>query len=289
MTTTTPNIAMPAAGTSAPRKLRLGALTALVIGSMIGSGVFGLPHDMANAAGPLAILIGWGITAIGMLALVFVYQSLSMRKPELDAGPYAYAQAGFGPFIGFNAAWGYWLSAWIGNVSYAVLVFSALSYFVPMFGDGNTWQAVLGASVLLWAVHFLILSGVRQAALVNVITTIAVAVGMVFLVIPGLIAAVLLGFAPFLVLEQNMAPMDAVKRSVDLTKPLMGKLIVFAIVAATVNFIGAIPACLGLLATVPMTMIGWAMIYRQVAAPAGRRRKGTGPVVRKTAEFAEEG
>ena len=173
MTTTTPNIAMPAAGTSAPRKLRLGALTALVIGSMIGSGVFGLPHDMANAAGPLAILIGWGITAIGMLALVFVYQSLSLRKPELDAGPYAYAQAGFGPFIGFNAAWGYWLSAWIGNVSYAVLVFSALSYFVPMFGDGNTWQAVLGASVLLWAVHFLILSGVRQAALVNVITTIA--------------------------------------------------------------------------------------------------------------------
>jgi uncharacterized membrane protein len=124
---------------------------------------------------------------------------------------------------------------------------------------------------------------------VNFITTIAVAIGMVFLVIPGLIAAVLLGFAPFLVLEQNMAPMDAVKRSVDLTKPLMGKLIVFAIVAAIVNFIGAIPAGLGLLATVPMTMIGWAMIYRQVAAPAGRRRKGTGPVVRKTAEFAEEG
>lgn len=158
---------------STPRKLRLGALTALVIGSMVGSGVFGLPHDMANAAGPLAILIGWGITAVGMLALVFVYQGLAVRKPELDAGPYAYARAGFGPFIGFNSAWGYWLSAWIGNVSYAVLVFSALSYFFPIFGDGNTWQAVAGASVLLWAVHFLVLSGVRQAALVNVVTTIA--------------------------------------------------------------------------------------------------------------------
>ncbi|GAB2178227.1 arginine-ornithine antiporter [Dongia sp. agr-C8] len=173
MSSTTANTAIPDSHATAPRKLRLGALTALVIGSMVGSGVFGLPHDMANAAGPLAILIGWGITAVGMLALVYVYQSLALRKPELDAGPYAYAQAGFGPFIGFNSAWGYWISAWIGNVSYAVLVFAALAYFVPVFGDGNTWQAVIGASVLLWAVHFLILSGVRQAAFVNVITTIA--------------------------------------------------------------------------------------------------------------------
>jgi amino acid transporter len=84
---------------------------------------------MAAGAGPLAIIIGWGISGVGILALAFVYQGLSMRKPALDAGPYAYAQAGFGPFIDFNSAWGYWLSAWIGNVSYAVLMFSALSYF----------------------------------------------------------------------------------------------------------------------------------------------------------------
>ncbi|HVY98590.1 MAG TPA: arginine-ornithine antiporter [Dongiaceae bacterium] len=187
MSSTTANTAVPASGTT-PRKLRLGALTALVIGSMVGSGVFGLPHDMANAAAPLAILIGWGITAVGMLALVFVYQGLAMRKPDLDAGPYAYARAGFGPFIGFNSAWGYWLSAWIGNVSYAVLVFSALSYFVPVFGDGNTWQAVLGASVLLWAVHFLILSGVRQAALVNIITTIAKIAPIVLFIVVAIVA-----------------------------------------------------------------------------------------------------
>ncbi|HEY9212049.1 MAG TPA: amino acid permease, partial [Ancylobacter sp.] len=86
-----------AVATSSSRKLRLGALTALVIGSMVGSGVFSLPQNMAAGAGPLAILIGWGITAVGMLALVFVYQSLATRKPQLDAGPYAYAKAGFGP------------------------------------------------------------------------------------------------------------------------------------------------------------------------------------------------
>jgi arginine:ornithine antiporter/lysine permease len=155
------------------KKLHLGSLTALVIGSMVGSGVFSLPQNMAAGAGPLAIIVGWGITAVGMLALVFVYQSLATRKPTLDAGPYAYAKAGFGPFVGFNSAWGYWISAWVGNVSYAVIVFSALSYFFPSFGEGNTWQAVLGASVLLWSVHFLIMAGVRQAAAVNAIVTVA--------------------------------------------------------------------------------------------------------------------
>jgi arginine:ornithine antiporter/lysine permease len=165
--------ASTASAATGGRKLRLGALTALVIGSMVGSGVFSLPQNMAAGAGPLAILIGWAITAVGMLALVFVYQSLAVRKPQLDAGPYAYAKAGFGPFVGFNSAWGYWISAWVGNVSYAVVVFSALSYFFPAFGDGNTWQAVLGGSIMLWIVHGLILSGLRQAAIVNLIVTVA--------------------------------------------------------------------------------------------------------------------
>lgn len=113
-------------------------LTALVVGSMVGSGVFSLPQNMAAGAGATAIMIGWLITGIGMIALAFVYQGLAFRKPELDAGPYAYAKAGFGSFIGFNSAWGYWLSAWLGNVSYAVILFSALSYFFPAFGEGNT-------------------------------------------------------------------------------------------------------------------------------------------------------
>ena len=168
-----------AVATTAPKtaatskKLGLGALTALVLGSMIGAGVFSLPQNMATGAAPLAIIIGWTITGVGILALAFVYQGLATRKPELNAGPYAYAKAGFGPFIGFNSAWGYWLSAWLGNVSYAVITFSALSYFFPVFGDGNTWQAVVAASVVLWLIHWLVLSGVRQAAIVNLITTVA--------------------------------------------------------------------------------------------------------------------
>ena len=145
------------------KKLGLWPLTALVIGSMIGGGVFSLPQNMAKGASPAAVIIGWLISGVGILALAFVYQNLSTRKPLLDAGPYSYARAGFGDFVGFNSAWGYWLSAWIGNVSYVVLIFGALSYFYPAFGaEGNTWQAIVGASVLLWLVHSLVLAGIDK-------------------------------------------------------------------------------------------------------------------------------
>ena len=180
---------MPATARKAgSARLGLGALVALVVGSMIGGGVFSLPQNMASGAAPAAVLIGWLITGVGMLALAFVYQGLSTRKPDLESGPYAYARAGFGDFIGFNSAWGYWLSAWLGNVSYAVLIFGTLSYFFPAFGDGNTWEAILGASVFLWLVHALILFGVREAAIVNIVTTIAKLVPILLFIIVVLVA-----------------------------------------------------------------------------------------------------
>jgi arginine:ornithine antiporter/lysine permease len=188
MTTTVVDNSRTSSAPVASRKLGLGLLTAVVVGSMLGSGVFSLPQNMAAGAAPLAIIIGWGISGVGILALAFVYQGLSMRKPALDAGPYAYAKAGFGPFIGFNSAWGYWLSAWIGNVSYAVVMFSALSYFFPPFGEGNTWQAIVGASVVLWLVHTLILSGVRTAAMVNLVTTLAKIAPLVLFIVLVVVA-----------------------------------------------------------------------------------------------------
>ncbi|KIY41445.1 arginine-ornithine antiporter [Pseudomonas asiatica] len=154
-------------------KLKLGALVALVVGSMIGGGIFSLPQNMAASAGVGAVLIGWAITAVGMLTLAFVFQTLANRKPDLDGGVYAYAKAGFGDYMGFSSAWGYWISAWLGNVGYFVLLFSTLGYFFPIFGEGNTLAAIIGASVLLWAVHFLVLRGIKEAAFINQVTTVA--------------------------------------------------------------------------------------------------------------------
>ncbi len=172
----------------ASAKLTLVPLIALVIGSMIGGGVFNLPSDMSKAAAPGAIVIGWLITGIGMLMLAFVYQSLATRKPDLNAGPYAYAKAGFGDFVGFNAAWGYWLSAFLGNVAYAVAIFSALSYFVPAFGGGNNILSIVCASAFLWAIHILVLRGVKEAAFINVVTTIAKLVPLFLFLLVAIIA-----------------------------------------------------------------------------------------------------
>lgn len=169
-------------------KLTLLPLIALVIGSMIGGGVFNLPSDMSRAAAPAAIIIGWLITGIGMLMLAFVYQSLATRKPDLNAGPYAYAKAGFGDFVGFNAAWGYWLSAFLGNVAYSVAIFSALSYFVPAFAGGNNVLSIVCASAFLWGIHFLVLRGVKEAAFVNVVTTIAKLVPLFLFLLVAIIA-----------------------------------------------------------------------------------------------------
>ena len=188
MTTATHVIDKPREVSGIANKLTLLPLIALVVGSMIGGGVFNLPSDMSRAASPGAILIGWLITGAGMLMLAFVYQRLAMRKPELNAGPYAYAKAGFGDFVGFNSAWGYWLSAFLGNVAYAVAIFSALSYFFPVFGGGNNLPSIIGASICLWLVHALVSNGIKQAAFVNVITTVAKLVPLVIFILVAIIA-----------------------------------------------------------------------------------------------------
>ena len=156
-----------------PARLGLGLLVALVVGSIIGSGIFGLPQNMAAGAGAGAILIGWGISGVGMLMLALVYQMLASRKPELNNGVYAYARALSGDYVGFNSAWGYWVSAWIGNVGYLVAVFGAMGYFLPVFGDGNTPCAIVCASAVLWMVHALVLRGIRGAAVLNAVVTAA--------------------------------------------------------------------------------------------------------------------
>ncbi|MDP4509908.1 amino acid permease [Nonomuraea turcica] len=93
--------------TEAVRKMPLPVLTAMVVGSMVGAGVFSLPRDFAQATGVLGTLVAWLIAGVGMLMLALVFQTLAVRKPQLDAGVYAYAKAGFGQFPGFFSVFGY--------------------------------------------------------------------------------------------------------------------------------------------------------------------------------------
>lgn len=168
---------------STEQKLSRGALIALVVGSMIGSGIFAIPSAFGHATGGFGALIAWAISGFGMLSLAFVFQTLSRRKPDLDAGIYAYAKAGFGNYFGFLAAFGYWVGACLADVACLVLIKSTLGGFFPIFGDGTTFAALLGASILLWLVHYLILRGVREAAALNTIATVAKIVPLVIFII----------------------------------------------------------------------------------------------------------
>jgi arginine:ornithine antiporter / lysine permease len=173
---------------SSQQKLTLFALTAMVVGSMVGSGIFSLPRTFGIATGPFGAIIAWCIAAGGMYTLARVFQALAERKPDLDAGVYAYAKAGFGDYPGFLSALGYWVGSCIGNVSYWVLIKATLGAFFPVFGDGNTVTAIIVASIGIWLFHFMILRGVQQAAFINQVVTIAK-------IVPILIFIVILIFA----------------------------------------------------------------------------------------------
>ncbi|MEV8052813.1 basic amino acid/polyamine antiporter [Streptomyces bacillaris] len=164
-------------------KLSLLTLTAMVVGSMVGAGVFSLPRRFAQETGVAGALIAWAVAGTGMLMLAFVFQALAVRRPDLDAGVYAYAKAGFGEYLGFFSAFGYWASACVGNVTYWVLIMSTVGALVPVLGDGDTVTAVVVSSVGLWGFFLLIRRGVKEAAAINRIVTVAKIVPIVFFVI----------------------------------------------------------------------------------------------------------
>jgi arginine:ornithine antiporter/lysine permease len=135
-------------------KLSLFALIGMVVGSLVGAGIFSLPRTFGHATGPFGALIAWGIAGAGMYMLARVFQALAERKPDLDAGVYAYAKSGFGDYTDFLSALGYWVGSCLGNVSYWVLIKSTPGGFFPVFGDGNTVAAIVVASIGIWLFHF---------------------------------------------------------------------------------------------------------------------------------------
>jgi arginine:ornithine antiporter/lysine permease len=155
-----------------PKMSRL-MLTAMVVGGMVGAGIFSLPQRFGNVTGPVGAIIAWVIAGGGMYMLARVFQYLAERKPDLDSGVFAYAKAGFGDYPGFLSAFGYWVGSCIGNVFYWVMIKGTLGQFFPVFGDGSTVVAILVASIGIWLFHFLILRGVQQAAFINSIVTVA--------------------------------------------------------------------------------------------------------------------
>ena len=153
------------------KKIGLIGMSALIVGSVIGGGIFNLMKDMAKESSVGPIIIALVISGIGMGIFVFSMQNLNEKLPHLDAGIYSYAEEGFGRFAGFMSAFGYWISLLFGNVALGTLSMSALSFFVPAFGNGSNKLSVIVASLLLWAMHIAMLKGSDVASKINSLIT----------------------------------------------------------------------------------------------------------------------
>lgn len=167
----------PAAGKTAGSEatshtVPMRTLVALIVGSMVGAGIFSLPQNIGSVAAPGAMLIGWIIAGFGMLSVAFVFHVLARRKPHLDSGVYSYARVGLGDFVGFCSAWGYWLGSVIAQVGYATLFFSTVGHYVPLFSADNPVVSALAVSALTWLIFAVVASGVKQAALLTTVTTV---------------------------------------------------------------------------------------------------------------------
>lgn len=169
------------------KKLGIIGLVAIVVSAMVGGGIYNLPSNMSTGAAAGAIMLAWVVTGFGMYFLVTTFRALSDARPDLDSGIYAYAHEGFGNLIGFEMAWGYWLSAVFGNVGYAVLTMDAVSYFIPPELMSAEMQSFAGGSVLIWGMCFICLFGVSAANILNIISTIAKLLPLLFFIAVGAI------------------------------------------------------------------------------------------------------
>ncbi|GGA29786.1 amino acid permease [Paenibacillus physcomitrellae] len=197
-------------------KLGFWVLTALVIGNMVGSGIFMLPRSLAEAASPAGVLLAWAATGFGVLMLALVFGSLAVRKPELSGGPQIYAKELFragshGSLLaGFMSTWGYWVGNIAGFVAVITTFTSYLSTFFPVLTSDKIWLTIgslslqagnvlsfIVCSVLLWGTHAICLHGIKGAGRLNFIATATKVIGFVLFIVIALFAFQQSNIGPF--------------------------------------------------------------------------------------------
>jgi APA family basic amino acid/polyamine antiporter len=188
----------PPGGTPGKRTLKrsmgLWMATALVIGNMVGSGIFTLPAALAGEAGPASIL-ALVFTGLGAMLLALVFANLGRAHPR-TGGPYYFARRAFGDFVGFQTAWAYWIAAWVGNAAIAVAFAGYLGVF---WGDVKTtnWLAALVAVGAIWLFTLVNIAGTRETGWAQVVTTVLKFVPLAVIGVIGLFYVKGGNFTPF--------------------------------------------------------------------------------------------
>ncbi len=195
----------------ATRKLGMWMVTALVVGNMIGSGIFLLPAALGSFGG--ISLIGWIVSAGGATLLALVFSRLS-RLVKKSGGPYVYTREAFGDFPGFLVAWGYWISIWTTNAAIAVAFVSYMTLFWEALGDNAVLSVGLGLATI-WVLTWVNVLGVHTAGVVQLVTTVLKVLPLLAIAFFGLFYVDVSNFQPFNASGQS--PFAAVTATVALT------------------------------------------------------------------------
>ena len=193
-------------------------LLAVVVGSIVGAGIFNAPADLGRVANPGWIAVAWAITGLGMFSLAKIFQYLAARRPELEGGIYSYAREVAGEFTGFNSAYGYWWSALFTNLAFFFAIAKILGLYLPLVAR-NKWAAFALASLLLWGYAALIRAGIRTAGAANLAITLLKLLPLVFV---ALLSAFL--FQPALLGDPFSATLKGTGATVGFWQQLGGSL-----------------------------------------------------------------
>lgn len=184
---------MPPRDASKTPALGLTACTALVVGNMVGSGIFLLPASL-GAYGPISLL-GWVVTSVGALLLAILFGRLATLVPR-TGGPYAYSAEAYGEFTGFLIAWGYWIALWTGNAAVAVALVGYLGYLFPVIAESHAYN-VAAALIAIWSLTLINVRGVAGAGMIQTVTTVAKLVPLAAIAIVGIFWIDPANFTPF--------------------------------------------------------------------------------------------
>lgn len=190
------------------QKIGLLTTTSLVVGNMIGVGIFVLPAVLSSY-GSISLL-GWIFTATGALILAKIFSNFSRIIVSKSGGPYIYSKAGFGDFIGFLVAWGYWIACWVGNGAIAIAIIGAASFFIPELATNSILSVSLGLA-LIWIFTWINARGITDSGKIQLVTTIFKILPLLFVIIVGLFFFEFDNFPAFnLTGESNFSAISAV-------------------------------------------------------------------------------
>ncbi|HTS44470.1 MAG TPA: amino acid permease [Puia sp.] len=179
---------------SSKNKLGLWTTTSLVVGNMVGVGIFMLPAALSSFGG--ISLLGWMLSAIGAIAIATVFSKASRLLPNINGGPYAFTRYAFGDFAGFLVAWGYWISVWTTNATIAVSLVGGLSVFFPGLATNSVSAVITGLSAI-WFLTWINTRGVIVSGKLQLFTTILKLIPLISVAVFGLFFIRRENFTPF--------------------------------------------------------------------------------------------